>query len=103
MGYPEFLGERPRALDDRIGDGRQLAARVAFVAGDVRELGPRASAKNADAHATTRRLPVCGCHCITALVSPGSISWRCAQIGAMPFVMNRSWNSRNENFAPMRF
>ncbi len=51
VGYAELLGERPRALDDGIGDGHELAARVALVAGQVRELGPRAGTEHADAHA----------------------------------------------------
>ena len=77
------------SLAHRIGDRHQLAARVALEAGEVRELGPSPGAQHADAHLVATNRPHRR-HSITAEVSPGSMSMRCARIGAMPFVMKRS-------------
>jgi len=85
-----------------VGDRHELAARITLVPWEVCELRPCAGTKNTDAH-SPRWPPMRGSHWITTDVSPGSNSCRCAQIGAMPFVMNRSWNSRSENLGPIRF
>ena len=97
---PNFSANVVRALDDRVGDRHELAARVALVAGQVRELGPRAGAEHPDAHRAVMFVRDAR-HLMTGRVSPGSSSCRCAQIGAMPFVITRSWNSRRLNVAPM--
>src|SRR5688572_28506308 len=101
--YPELLSEHLGALDHGIGDGDDLAPRVALVSRQVRKLGPRTAAKHADAYAFARQDRASGGHSITAPVSPGNNSWRCAQIGAMPLDITSSSNSRSENLAPTRF
>src|SRR5678809_125656 len=101
-GDPEFLGEGLGAFGNRIGDCDELATRVALISGQVRELRPGTGAQHADAYLATTDDSTRRHQSMTDDVSPGSSSMRCALIGAMPFVMNRSWKSRRLNFEPRR-
>ena len=46
----ELFGERFRAIDQRIGDGDELAARIALVSRQVSEFCPGAGAEYSDAN-----------------------------------------------------
>ena len=100
---PELLRELVRLLDNRIRDGHQLTSRVALVAWQMRKLRPCARAEHAHLHLRPARdpSPGAGHQLMIADASPGRSSCRCAQMGAMPFVMIRSWNARRLNVAPI--
>jgi hypothetical protein len=59
MWNPESIGEFPRPLADRIGDGDDLAAVVALKAGNVSQRCPVTGAKNSNSN-RQGSLRVCG-------------------------------------------